>query len=201
MPGMAQLFRGLVAGVMLGVFLHATAAPAPKEPVVGATVDAVIRTHGRPKGQIASGTREIWTYDRFRVMFEHGRVRSVTPIEPGRVEQGGGISPSPAVPVVGSSGPATKSPATYPLTVTLGNPSVPSGSKAAPPPAQPARTVAKPAAPATGGVMKFALVVMFGALALAIGVVLWAHSRVRSLEDETTAQKLSARNRPSDGHS
>ena len=192
---MARVFRGMVALAWLGIFLHAAAAPAPKEPVPGATMDAVIRAHGRPKGQIATGTREIWTYDRFRVMFENGRVLNVAPIERSRVETPlvtPPVLPAPT-PANAAATPPAKSTA-YPLTVTIGGSTKEQAAKTAPR-TTPSRPAARPAERATGGVMKLALVVMFAALGVAIAVVIWAHSKARSLEDQSTAQKFSERER------
>lgn len=193
---MAHVFRGLIAWILLGVVLQATAAPAPKEPAPGTTADAVIRTHGRPKGQITTGTREIWTYDRFRVMFEHGRVLNVSPIERSRPEStvlapiAPPVSaPPPAsatgVPVVSAKTPAP--PAAAPVGTSTREPAAKAPVRAPHPP--------RSTRSSTGGIMRLALFVMFIALGVAIGVVVWAHSKARTLEDEATAQKLAARER------
>jgi hypothetical protein len=201
MQSMAHVFRGIVALAWLGIFFQAAAAPAPapKEPATGATMDAVIRAHGRPKGQITTGTREIWTYDRFRVMFENGRVLNVAPAERSRTENivpSAPVSPAPS-PAQGAAPPPAKSTA-YPLTVTIGGSASDHAAKS-PPRAAPTRPAAKPVDRATGGVMKIALIVMFAALGVAVAVVIWAHSKARSLEDQGTAQKLAERERRRDG--
>lgn len=196
---MAHFFRGMTAWVLLGVFLQA--APASKEPsiAVGTPADTVIRTYGRPNGQITTGTREIWTYDRFRVMFEKGRVLNVASI-PARLEGSPPVDsqtpPASASNPVHTAGPPAKAPA-YPITLGPGGsitePAAAAKSSVRTAPAT--RPPARPAERATGGLTKIALVVMFVALGVAIGVVFWAHSKTRSLEDKAAAQALAARDR------
>lgn len=71
---------------------------------VGSSPDAVLRTLGTPRSRSAAKEREIWMYPAFQVVFERGRMTSLTPLptDGGTVEwekRPGAITPIPAAPV------------------------------------------------------------------------------------------------------
>src|SRR5690242_10869161 len=60
---------------LLALIAHAQMAP---EIAKGTSAEDVIKTYGWPKGKSVAEGRESWLYDRFQVMFQQGKVVSVS---------------------------------------------------------------------------------------------------------------------------
>jgi hypothetical protein len=177
---MGRIFGGMLAGILIGALLRAAPAPAKPQPPIapGTTVETVLRTHGRPKGQMHAGTRELWLYDRFRVVFEHGRVVSVDSLDRNTGTEAGSKAAPSTAPARGGQ------PVSFNITTESPEaPRVAAPVVHAAPVDRVTRTPAQRAA-ATGRTLlsKIMLGVLFVALGVAVGVVLWANAKQKAAE-------------------
>ena len=112
--------RVFVIVVLVLLALNAFGQMAPdiaKEP----TAEEVIRVYGWPKGKSVADERESWLYDRFQVMFQQGKVVSVSYIATTTPEPFQLGTPKAAVP-----DPSTLKTAPGPSTVSTPEPVRPS---------------------------------------------------------------------------
>ena len=173
-----------------GFFVEAQTAP---DIAKGMGSDAVIRTYGWPKGRSATNGREIWMYDGFQVVFDGGKVVSVTPLSP-KKEQ-----PTPRVaPPVQVAAPTRiiLPPASPPIILQpVVRPPTPQPS----PPVQSARVIParvlpieerarQDITPSTPVLLIGSLVFLFGAIATVVSVVKAARKRIEVEEMEAAGR-------------
>lgn len=75
---MLRLFLIFTLGIALGVTAIISGAQIAPTLTPGTSRDEVIRAHGWPPGRTSLGSREIWSYDAFRVVLEDGVVVEVS---------------------------------------------------------------------------------------------------------------------------
>ncbi|WP_414662509.1 restriction endonuclease [Horticoccus sp. 23ND18S-11] len=157
----------LATGLLVLVTLSASAQGLP----VGSSPDSVLRTLGTPRSRSAAKEREIWMYPTFQVVFERGRMTSLTPLptDGGTVEwekRSGSITPISSTPV--TVAPAATS---RPVEKTVARP-------------------APPARPRSSGLWAQVKLVFTGMVLMAVAIVgfkLWLWRRNRRATTGATA--------------
>jgi restriction system protein len=81
---MLSLLRYSAAIVLLGLLASFVEAQTAPDIAPGMSFESVLSTYGWPKGRSAAEAREIWVYENFQVIFDNGRVVSVSPIVPAK---------------------------------------------------------------------------------------------------------------------
>jgi hypothetical protein len=105
---LGAMIRGVCACAVFLLFAFPIFGQMAADIARGTPAEAVIRTHGWPRGKSVANGRESWLYDRFQVMFEDGKVVSVAYISPSTP---GTTKTIPAPPVAPKSEPAVSQPA------------------------------------------------------------------------------------------
>jgi hypothetical protein len=70
--------HGLAFTIVLVSVVFAQTVP---EIAIGTAQEEVLHTHGSPKGRSSAGPRESWLYEDFQIVFDHGRVLRVVPLD------------------------------------------------------------------------------------------------------------------------